>query len=315
MGHNTDEVVGVILAAGKGSRMSPLSTRLPKPVLPILNKPIICHQLEAMRSVGIRKAYVVVGYRGFEVVRELERFEQDFDMDIEYVQQEENLGIAHCVGRLESVVNNPFFLFLGDIYFHAPRIREFMDAFREPDVDAVIGAIEEDDPALISRNFSIAVDDADRITHVVEKPRFPRTRLKGVGLYLFSPVVFDAIRRTPRTALRDEYEITDSIQIMIDYGYHVRLSLAVDRDINITYPADLLAANLWLLDQDGLPNAVSPNATVADDAQLSRAVVGAGATIGSGAHLTNCVVFQGCSVAPGESLENAIVTEDGVLRT
>lgn len=69
----SQEIVGVTLAAGKGSRMLSLQTLLPKPVLPVLDKPIVYHQLEAMVRLGIRKAIVVVGHRGYEVVRQIER--------------------------------------------------------------------------------------------------------------------------------------------------------------------------------------------------------------------------------------------------
>src|SRR5215218_4825251 len=92
------EVLGVILAAGKGSRMTQLATNLPKCVLPILGKPILYHQLELMAGIGIRTVYIVVGHRGFEIVREIERL-PNLGVKIHYVEQEETLGIAHCVGR------------------------------------------------------------------------------------------------------------------------------------------------------------------------------------------------------------------------
>ncbi len=108
MGKREDEFVGVILAAGKGSRMTQLPTRLPKPVLPILNKPIICHQLDAMGALGIRKAIIVVGAQGDDIAREIERAGNGHGVEIEYVLQEEALGIAHCVGCLESRLDGPF---------------------------------------------------------------------------------------------------------------------------------------------------------------------------------------------------------------
>ncbi len=85
------------------------------------------------------------------------------------------------------------------------------------------------------------------MTRVIEKPQHPRTRLKGCGLYLFDPVSFDAVRRTPRTALRDEYEITDAIQIFLDDGYRVRAARVVEDDLNLSYPRDLLDVNLKVL--------------------------------------------------------------------
>ena len=83
-----------------------------------------------------------------------------------------------------------------------------------------------------------------RVRRVIEKPRYVDSQLKGCGLYVFDPHIFDAIRRTPRTAMRDEYEITDSIQILINDGYVTHHHPIVERDLNLTKPADLLTINL-----------------------------------------------------------------------
>lgn len=306
------ELLGVVLAAGKGSRMAQLPTRLPKPVLPILDQPIVHHQLRIMAELGIRRVLFVVGQSGYEIVRQVERA-PDTGLEIEYVDQEEALGIAHSVGRLEQSIDRPFMLFLGDIYFHAPRINEMLDTFHRPGVDAVLAAIREEDPGMITKNFCITAE-CGRATQVVEKPRFPSSDLKGVGVYLFQPVVFDAIRRTPRTAMRNEYELTESIEIMIRDGRDVRVSLSIEDDLNVTHPADLLAANLRVLEYEGLERYVASTAQVAKDATLDRAVVGGSASIGEGAVVRNCVVFGGAGVAAGERLEDAVVTESGVFK-
>lgn len=306
-------LTGVILAAGKGSRMNRLPTELPKPVLPLLDKPIIFYQLQSMARLGIRRAVVVVGYRGFEIVRQIERL-SGLDIEIEYVHQEEALGIAHCVGRLEHRIDGPFLLFLGDMFFHAPRLREMLDAAARPGVDAVLGAILEADDMDISRNYCIITDDTGRATRVVEKPRYPQSRLKGVGIYLFHPVVFDAIRRTPRTAMRNEYEITDSIQILIDDGYHVRPSTCIERDLNITYPRDVLTANLWILRREGIDRYVAESAKVGEGVTLEDTVIGGDAVVGSGASLKNTVVFARAVVPENARLDGALVTESGVHR-
>ena len=91
-----------------------------------------------------------------------------------------------------------------------------------PDDPAVAGAVKrEPDLQAIKRNFIVMTEPDGKVTRVIEKPRHPRTDLKGCGIYLFDPAFFDAVRRTPRTAMRNEYEITDSIQIFIDDGYRV----------------------------------------------------------------------------------------------
>lgn len=110
------DFVGVILAAGRGTRMFPFTTRWPKPILPVMGKPLVQHQLEMMKSVGIRRVFIVIGYLGYEVVRTLGNG-SELGMEIEYMEQTEMHGIAHAVGRLEDRVQTPFLLCLGDIFF------------------------------------------------------------------------------------------------------------------------------------------------------------------------------------------------------
>jgi dTDP-glucose pyrophosphorylase len=305
------ELTGVILAAGKGSRMAQLPSNLPKCVLPVLGKPILYHQLELMAGLGIRSAHIVVGHRGFEVVREIERLPNP-GVTIHYVEQQETLGIAHCVGCLEPLIDQPFLLMLGDIYLRAPRIDAMLRRWRESQLDAVLAAIHEDNKEALRRNFCIVEDAEGLVKRVVEKPRYPMTNLKGVGVYLFTPVVFDAVRRTPRTAMRDEYEITDSIQIMIDDGHRVGAATCIDADINLTFPRDLLAVNLAALAERRQANHIEPGSMVESSAALDSCVIGHGATIGAGARLRETLVFGEATVPAAAELTRAIVTTQGV---
>jgi dTDP-glucose pyrophosphorylase len=306
-----DSILGVILAAGKGSRMVRLPTDLPKCVLPVLNRPILAHQLDLLEALGVRQVFVVVGHRGFEVVREIERL-PSHGLRIEYVEQHETLGIAHCVGTLESRLDRPFLLLLGDIFLRRPRLQEMVDSFRTHQADAVLCAVPEAADEALSRNFCIVPGEDGRVVRVVEKPRHPPTRQKGVGVYLFTPIIFDAVRRTPRTAMRDEYEITDSIQILVNDGYHVRTSCCVEGDINVTMPGDLLAINLEALRDAQTTVCCASTANVSPSVSLRECVVGEYARIGDGARLERCVVFPHADVSAHAEIRQAIITRDGV---
>ncbi|MGD9645713.1 MAG: sugar phosphate nucleotidyltransferase [Pirellulales bacterium] len=311
MAASTSEMYGVVLAAGKGSRMARLPSDLPKCVLPVLDKPILAHQLDLLVELGIRQVFVVVGHRGFEVVREIERLPVR-GLEIEYVEQRETLGIAHCLGGLEPLLDRPFLLLLGDIFLRRPRLTEMLDVYAEGEVDAVLSAVHEERDEALCRNFCIVEADDGLVRRVVEKPRHPPARLKGVGVYLFTPVIFDAVRRTPRTAMRDEYEITDSIQILINDGYRVRTAQCVDGDVNLTVPADLLDINLDALRERRLDTLISPSARVASQARLSATIVGDGATVEAGAELDECVIFPATRVPGDARWRRAIITSDGV---
>ncbi|MFN6196540.1 MAG: sugar phosphate nucleotidyltransferase, partial [Planctomycetota bacterium] len=281
----SDDLMGVILAAGKGTRMRPFSEHWPKPVLPVLGKPLMAYQLEMMAAMGIRKVVVVIGHLGHEVVRALGDGSR-WGVSIRYVEQEEMLGIAHAVSRLESHVDRPFFLFLGDIFFVTENLRHMLDRFRAGNLGGVLACKREPNLEAIKRNFVVHTDGAGVVNRVVEKPRFPRTDLKGCGIYLFDQSFFDAVRRTPRTAMRNEYEITDSIQIFLDDGYKVEAAEVVKADMNVSYPADLLDLNLLLLQQSGKADWLAPDVKLGKGSALARSVAMAGAEVGDGCELT-----------------------------
>ena len=119
-----------------------------------------------------------------------------------------------------------------------------MDIFYREPFHAVLAVKEENDPELVKRNFAVILNEDGTVKRVIEKPKSVNSTLKGCGLYLFDLSIFDAIRRTPRTAMRDEYEITDSIQILINDGYRVGTASIIEEDVNLTYPRDLWECNL-----------------------------------------------------------------------
>lgn len=292
--------------------MLPLTARWPKAVLPIMGRPLVHHQIELLRGVGVRKVFVVVGHLRAELERTLGA--RHADVEVEYVEQTEALGIAHALGQLESRVQQPFILCLGDIYFVSSRLHALIDLYGREGTAGVLASKVEQRPEMIRRNFAILADEEGRVHRVIEKPRSVQNKLKGCGIYLFGPEVFDAIRRTPRTAMRDEYEITDTIQIMIDDGHRVVHADVIDEDLNLTFPEDLLSINAWELKRRGLSHHLAGIAPELAGRTLDRVAGGAGVTIGEGATLRNCVVFDGCAVPAGARLADAIVTPDGVFQ-
>ena len=305
--------MGVILAAGKGTRMRPFSERWPKPILPVLGKPLMAWQLETMAGLGIRRVVVVIGHLGHEVVRALGDGSR-FGVEIRYVEQEETLGIAHAVSRLEPHVDRPFFLFLGDIFFETSDLGA-MAARLHHGVHGVLACKREPDLAAIKRNFVVHPGPDGAVTRVIEKPRHPRTDLKGCGIYLFDLAFFDAVRRTPRTAMRNEYEITDSIQIFLDDGYRVEAAEVVKADMNVSYPADLLDLNLHLLARSGRRTWAADDARIAADARLDRCVVLGGASVGAGCELAECMLFPGANVPAGRQARRTVFTAEAEIRT
>src|SRR5687767_13152925 len=300
-------MVGVILAAGKGARMYPFSERSPKPILPILNRPLLAHQIEVMRDCGISDIHIVVGHLGYQVASVFGDGSQ-YGVRIRFVEQESTLGLAHAVGALESRVQLPFLLMLGDIYFHlkAP-LGPLCDQVLSGATNASLVSMYEPDPEMVRRNFVIEADAARRVHRVIEKPRYVDSQLKGCGLYVFDPHIFDAIRRTPRTAMRDEYEITTSIQILIDDGYVVKHHPIVARDLNLTKPEDLLVINLIELSRAGLTRLVDGTAVVPPGATIEHSVIGKDVVVTHPIRISHSVIMPGVTVQASTDLDSVVM--------
>ncbi|MCH8842457.1 MAG: NTP transferase domain-containing protein [SAR324 cluster bacterium] len=306
-------MTGVILAAGKGTRIYPFSSNFPKPLLPILNTPLIEYQIDTLVNSGINDIIIVIGHLGFEITK-LVGDGSRYSARISYVDQRETLGIAHAVGKLEEFISNPFILVLGDIYFLPNDLSPMVSVLAKEKAHAVLATKIEQDPESIRRNFSvISKDETNIVTRVIEKPRYVVNNIKGCGIYLFDLPIFDAIRRTPRTAMRDEYEITDSIQILIDDGYRVVHLPMIENDINLTYPKDIHATNMAELKRRGLDQFVGNNVELPPGCIIENSVVGNNVRIEGEVRISKCVIFSGSIVRSDVHLENLVITPERIL--
>ncbi len=298
MKEESSALQGVILAAGKGTRIQPLSEHLPKPLLPILDKPLLVWQIEEMRGLGIRDIVIVIGHLGHHVVKALGKG-NELGVNITYVEQVEMLGIAHAVAQLTPYIDRPFLLFLGDIFFETDDLSTMVKLFEPENVGGVLAVKRESDVAAIRKNFTVTLDERGFVERVIEKPLNPTTDLKGCGLYLFDNSIFDAIRRTPRTAFRDEYELTESVQIFVDGGAGVVPAPVVQSDLNLSTGRDLLDINLHVMKRAGHDNWIAESARVDAGAELNSVVVMSGAQVAAGAKLEECLVMPGETAPSG----------------
>ncbi len=304
-------VVGVILAAGKGSRIQPLSLSYPKPLLPVCNKPIIQHQLEDMKRIGITDVIIVIGHLGEQITAAFGDGSA-LGMKIRYVEQRKTLGIAHAVAQLEKIVTTPFLLTLGDIFIVPRHLEDMISMFWQRRAGAVL-AVKRDVPAAIQRNFAVVLHASGTVTRVIEKPRYIPSNLKGCGLYLFDLAIFDAIRRTPRTAQRDEYEITNSIQILIEDGFPVYPAETVEWDMNVTFPCDLLTCNKMQLARLGVDSIVAPSARLAAGVRVTGSVIGDRVSITRPITVANSLIFPDVAVDSPDDLNDALVAPGATI--
>jgi dTDP-glucose pyrophosphorylase len=304
---------GVILAAGRGSRMMPLSLQQPKPLLPVCNKPVMQYQLEAMRDAGVTEVIIVIGHLG-DSIREYFGDGGQLGLKLRYVVDPEPQGIASSLARVEGAMRGPFALFLGDIFVALDDLGPAMRRMLERGAVGSVVVKREDDPEPVRRNFAVLCGADDRVTRVIEKPQDPPSLLKGVGIYLFTPDIFEAIRRTPRSALRGEYELTDAIQTLIDAGGPVYADALARWDINVTFPRDLITCSLRTLREQGIDSLFGEGARVGPEARVQQSVLGAGVMVDGPVHLRRSIILPGTRISPATGaprlIDLSIVSED-----
>jgi len=234
----------IILSAGKGTRLRPLTAKKPKAMVEVNGKPILTHCFETLSNYEVDEFVVVVGYKSEKIT---EFYGSSFDsIPIQYVYQSEQKGLAHALQKAENHVDSHFFLMLGDIIFSA-NIEDAVKRQQETRVDATL-LVDEVPYGEADRYGVCDTNRYGELTNVVEKPDNPPSNLVMTGFYIFPPSIFSACRRT-QTSERGEYELTDAINRLLQSGHTVD---AVPMDgwrIDVGYPEDRNRAEKRLRDQ------------------------------------------------------------------
>ncbi|PSQ15675.1 glucose-1-phosphate thymidylyltransferase [Halobacteriales archaeon QS_8_69_26] len=278
----------VVLAAGEGTRMRPLTDRRPKPMLPVADRPLVAHTMAAAVEAGASRFVLVVGYRR-EAVREY--FGDEFrGVPVEYAVQDNQRGTADAVETAaEFLTPDPFVVLNGDALYDVESLSTLYD--RTP----AVGAVRVDDP---TQYGVIEVQDG-RVTAVVEKSDDPPTDLVNAGAYAFPAVAREYLN--VEDSERGERELTDVLERVCAVA-DVR-AVSIDRWLDVGRPWELLAANEWKLGE--LDRRVE--GTVSEDAHLrDDVVVEAGARVDPGVVIEGpALVRAGASVGPNAYVRGA----------
>ena len=240
----------VILAAGEGKRLRPITSTRPKPLIPIAGKPLLEHTIIGLRDPGISDILLIVGYKK-ELIKEYFRSGIDqFNVNIEYKTQEKYLGTAHATGYAKDFVKDDSFLMMySDLLVSSIIFKEALQKFNQSKKEGLISLIEVGNP----QDFGVISLNSDGfVKKITEKPapELNLGNLANAGIYIFEPLIFEAIEKTEKS-MRDEYEFTDSMDILINklngniVGYTIKDRFWSD----IGLPWQLLDANKYLLEQ------------------------------------------------------------------
>jgi glucose-1-phosphate thymidylyltransferase len=233
----------VILAAGKATRLRPVTLTMPKALVPVANKTLIGYAIDVLKAAGLRDIGIVVNELESPIPQALGNGES-LGVNLQYIVQEQQLGLAHAVSLCQPFVgDDPFCVFLGDNIFQDKMTSMFAE-FVDSDAESAIALGEVTDPT----RFGIAELDGDRIAKVVEKPKEPKSNLAIAGVYLFRPSIFNAISRI-KPSWRNELEITDAIQRLVDDGEKVRPYILRGWWIDAGKPDAIVLANQLVLEE------------------------------------------------------------------
>ena len=311
---------GLILSGGKGTRLRPLTYTSAKQLVPIANKPVLFYGIEAMAEAGIRDIGIVVGDTQAEI-RAAVGDGSAWGVRVVYIEQDAPRGLAHAVKISESFIgSDPFVMYLGDNLLNKG-ITQFVQDFTRDAPAAQILLARVPDPQM----FGVAELRDGKVVRLVEKPKEPIGDHALVGVYMFGPQVFESVNRI-RPSFRNELEITDAIQDLIDRGLEVRPHLVEGWWKDTGKLEDMLEANRLILDtmerkiEGTIDDAsrIEGKVVIAAGASVERSVVRGPVVIGAGAKISGAYIGPFTSIGDNVTLreteiEHSIVLEGSVI--
>ena len=307
---------GVVLSGGTGSRLRPITFSMAKQLVPVANKPIIFYGLEDMVRAGITETVIIVSPEtGAEVAKTVGNG-SSIGMSIEYVTQDEPLGLAHALKTALPVVgDDDILMYLGDNLVKGG-VSDVVNDFEEHKPNCQILVTPVSDPS----SFGVAVLDEDgAVTTLVEKPKNPPSNLALVGVYLFDQTIAEAIDAIKPSA-RGELEITDAIQYLVTSGRTVRPSVVRNWWKDTGKKDDLLHANQLVLSDlverlegEVIGGRIRGAVSIAPGARVIDCDITGPAIIGADCHLTRTTIGPNTAIGDRSELVDATVEESIIL--
>jgi glucose-1-phosphate thymidylyltransferase len=311
-------VKGLILAGGTGSRIRPFSLYTAKQLLPVLNKPVLFHNIDLLLAGGIDDIGIVVGPMKDYVVEAINNSVYSEVADIHFIEQPEPKGLAHAVlSSQEFLEDDDFVMILGDNFFTVDTA-DLLSVFENSITEALVALIQVEEP----ERYGIANMENNQIISVAEKPKLPLSNWAIAGLYIFKATIHGIIRDL-KPSHRNEYEITDAIQQVIEKKKTVTPYFLKGYWRDIGTLNDLFDTNIDLLQGidpesayfDTLFSTVNLPVLIDKTAVIINSVIGPNVIIGPNtqirnSQIKNSIVFEN-TLADGVNLDNMILSPWG----
>ncbi len=305
----------LVLSGGRGTGLRPITYTMAKQLVPVANKPVLFHCLEALRDAGVTETGIVIGETGAEV-RSAVGDGSKWGMRVSYLEQDAPRGLAHAVlVAREFLGDEPFVMYLGDNVLRSG-IRAFLAQFLETRPDALVLLSKVHDP----QRFGVAEIEGGRVARLVEKPSQPRSDLALVGVYFFTKAIHDAVRAI-KPSWRGELEITDAIQRLVDGGRVVSFRIVEGWWKDTGKVEDLLEANRLLLDgqerrvegEVDAASEVTGSVIVPASAKVTESVLSGPIVIGENCRIARSFVGPYTSVYHDVEIEDSELEDSIVL--
>ncbi len=302
---------GILLHGGHGTRLRPLTHTGPKQLLPIANKPMSQYGIESMKDAGVTEIAIIIGGNGADKVKEYYEDGTKLGIKITYVKQDYPNGIAHAINLCKNFIGEDNFLvFLGDNIIQKS-IRDFAEDFKKKSPSASILLCEVNNPS----RFGIADVKDGKIIKIMEKPKEPPTNLAVTGIYFLTPKIFDIISRL-KPSLRNEYEITDALDMLLNENNEITYHIITDYWKDTGTPEDIINANQAILEK------LQPycNGTNHSTNCEGNVMIGSGTIVNEKVKVIgpviigkNCKIEANCIIGPNVSIgNNSIISKSQI---
>ncbi len=301
----------VILAAGKGSRLNPITLRRSKAMVPILGKPIVERVMETLVQNGVHEFIMVISQQDSEVGRYF-RGQSTLDAAIEFVVQPERLGMANALGQAVPHIRDTFILSACDNLVPAGHVAELLAAHQTTDSHATLSLMKVD--LSMAGRTGVVEMQGDSIKRIVEKPPPDEapSNIASLPLYIFSPKLLEYLPAV-KLSTRGEYELQDAIQMLIDDGGHVS-GILTDSRLQLTNAGDLLALNRHYLTTGGDKPQLAPYTVGQHTHLITPLRIEEGTTIGPGCVIGPRVYIErNCRIGADVLIKDAVILRDTTI--